>query len=237
MSSKTAGSFEMIVIGTSRSGVGAAHDPCRLVVAEHDEHEVRLVVGVQEREHRAEGVLHRLSVRRPAPAAGRPTPRSAPVPRPAAGRTPSRRPTSDHGTRRGTGVHGVCDDTKSISAITGACVAGELALVEALPGVLVGHARVAERRPPVAHVAGVEHGVVAVERRAQPPTARCWRARPRPCASRRRRTRGVSVSRSLAVSRSYFCCESTHTPLCSVACASQLTPPNVGEVRNALCAE
>ena len=36
------------------------------------------------------------------------------------------------------------------------------------------------------------------------------------------------------VSRSYFCCESTHTPLCRVACASQLTPPNVGEVRKAL---
>jgi hypothetical protein len=47
----------------------------------------------------------------------------------------------------------------------------------------------------------------------------------------------ASVSRVREVTWSYFCWESIHRPLSRVECASQLTPPKVGEVRNALRAE
>ena len=44
----------------------------------------------------------------------------------------------------------------------------------------------------------------------------------------------LSVSRELVISTSYRCWLSTHSPDWRVACASQLSAPNVGEVRNAL---
>jgi hypothetical protein len=44
----------------------------------------------------------------------------------------------------------------------------------------------------------------------------------------------LRVTRLPEVTVSYFCCESIHSPVCRVEWASQLIPPNVGDVRNAL---
>src|SRR5260370_42333273 len=47
----------------------------------------------------------------------------------------------------------------------------------------------------------------------------------------------LRVNRLLAVSSAYRCVVSTHSPDCRVECASQLMPPKVGEVSQALRAD
>ena len=80
-------------------------------------------------------------------------------------------PTSLQSTMRGSGVHGVWLETRSISAITGRVVGlGQLEAVEARTSVYwSGIGGVAERRAGVADVPGVVDLVVVVERRALRP--------------------------------------------------------------------
>ena len=151
----------MIEIGTSWLGVRPADDRRGLVVAEHDQHEVRVAVVLHERDQRAQRVLDRPAVR----------PRRRCRSEPADSSTGSRlkiepSPTSFQAISCGIRVHGVWLDTRSTSANIGRrSVFAELEALQGREDVLVGHRRVREGRAAVADVAPVVELVVVVERR------------------------------------------------------------------------
>ena len=135
-----------------------------------DQHQVVVVDVLHERDEGAERVLDRLTVSRSHRCSSRAT--DAPGDLPCAG-MPSKiepSPTAFQSTSCGSGAHGVCDDTRSISAITGAWFGlASSQPLERRQHVLVGHRGVAELRPGVADVVLVVELVVVIEGRSLGP--------------------------------------------------------------------
>ena len=155
----------------------------------------------------------------------------------ASDRISSRRRPGSTGTIRGSGVHG-CVRGDEIDLGHHGLVAGrQFEPLERGERELVGHRRVAERRSVVADVAPVVQLVVVVERRARGPRRGRRTGSSLTVRQPASLNASLSVNRLLATSWLYRCWLSTQSPDCSVECASQLMPPNVGDVSHALCVE